>query len=167
MDPTNPLAPVPKAADPAALAEEERLWNEVLAGFDQDARHNAYMGHCIRTGLLVHCSKRYGAFADDQARGVDARRIARLHQQRIAKILFFVPDQRRAGDGSSGSKVELVGVFAGVLVVLASFGWASVADRFRLLAFAVGLAALGGLGFYLYLKARAAGEKLERTNRDA
>ena len=164
--PADPLAPLPRPPDPALLAEEERLWNVLLESFEQEPPHNEYLGFCLRNNLLIPCSKRYGAFADDPTRSIDQRRVARLHQQRIAKILFMVPDQPRTAGSEPPSKIELVGVFAGVLAVLIGFGWGLADPKRAVIAIPLGAMALVALGYYLYRKIKTASEKFEKTTKD-
>lgn len=157
------MAPEPgtyvKRPDPEAAAAEEEAWGRLLDDFDNDALHKQYMGLCIRNGLLLQASRRYGAYAEDKENNpVDRRRIARRNQEQMAGILFLKPKDaglRPSREGAFGtlSYLELFGLLAGVLVGVAGLifgGW---------LLFLMPLAVIV-VGGILYSKIKAVGDQL-------
>lgn len=153
-----------KEPDPETAQREQELWDELLKDFASDELQNQYLGFVIKNNLLVQGSKRYGAFIQDQENNsIEMRRIAHLNQQKITKILFFVPEKTVSGEKTPQSKTELVIIFGSVLVALNALGFAAVNPKYSIIAVPLGLAALVGLGYFLYKKIKAGADKLNRS----
>jgi hypothetical protein len=168
MDTTIPdLTPIQKAPAPEVLAEEEALWRAVLEAFEDEDRHNRYIGFVIKNNLLKNGSRRYGEFArDKERRSVEHRRIANLKQQQIAKILFFVPETKTAGGPREQSKAEMSAVLGGVVLGLFGLAFGLFGPRnfafLRVVSFILSLVVFGGGGYYVYRKVREGAERLNR-----
>jgi hypothetical protein len=50
----------------------DALWEQVLASWDDEARHHAVLGYALQTERLAALAERYRALKDDPARGARA-----------------------------------------------------------------------------------------------
>jgi hypothetical protein len=101
-----------------ALEEEaERLWAEVESGWEESARHDAFLEHCASHRLLASAARRYRARLDQQPGDAVATRM----QQRII-FLASQPLAALAGRPRAASPLSRSRWFAVVVLLSAVAG---------------------------------------------
>jgi hypothetical protein len=82
-------SPEQKAAD---LEVEAQLWKILGDHPENQEAHKTYVGHVLRTGLLLEASRRYRPMIEDsETFSIETRRLARYYQKQIVNLLFMTP----------------------------------------------------------------------------
>ncbi|HPQ67753.1 MAG TPA: hypothetical protein PKW95_01410 [bacterium] len=110
--------PTPSEPNPETLAQEEQLWQAVVADLANEELHKQYVGLILRNNLIKIGTRRYGTVIDDKEHyPIEARRIARQYQQSLVGVLFISPQARP--DVKKSSSFEMFMIIVAAFVALA------------------------------------------------
>jgi hypothetical protein len=98
-------------------AEAERLWGEVQAGWQDPARHDAFVKHCSAAGLLAAAGRRYRLRLDEAPGDAEAARMQQRILTMAAAALAPLAAQRpaAAARGRFLLWAVIIGVAAGIV----------------------------------------------------
>ncbi len=105
--------PSPSEPKPETLAQEEQLWQSVVADLGNEELHKQYVGFVLRSNLIKIGTRRYGTVIEDKEHySIEARRVARQYQQSLVGVLFISPQARPNVKKSSSFEMFMIIVAA-------------------------------------------------------